>query len=94
MRFRVLKPLLAIRHEPGYDWAWHVVQVWSDRLEVPDEPAELARELTRDRSGDPRVWLRLARLLPHPRHNEEVLAALDRYITRIKEKVKAQQTSP
>ncbi len=70
----------AIRHEPGYDWAWHVVQVWSDRLEVPDEPAELARELTRDRSGDPRVWLRLARLLPHPRHNEEVLAALDKAV--------------
>ncbi|HJZ54242.1 MAG TPA: tetratricopeptide repeat protein, partial [Gemmataceae bacterium] len=30
--------------------------------------------------GDPRVWLRLARLLHHPRHNDEVLAALDRAI--------------
>ena len=70
----------AVRHEPGYDWAWHAVQLWSERLEVPDEPADLARELTRDRSGDPRVWLRLARLLHHPRHNDEVLAALDRAI--------------
>jgi tetratricopeptide (TPR) repeat protein len=68
---------IAIRHEPGYDWAWHVVQLWSERLEVPDEPADLARELARDRAGDPRVWLRLARLLHHPRHNEEVLSALD-----------------
>jgi tetratricopeptide (TPR) repeat protein len=70
----------AVRHEPGYDWAWHAIQVWAERLEVPDEPAELCRELCRDRAGDPRVWLRLARLLHHPRHNDEVLAALDRAI--------------
>lgn len=70
----------AVRHEPGYDWAWHAVQLWSERLEVPDEPAEVARELTRDRAGDPRVWMRLARLLHHPRHNDEVLAALDRAV--------------
>ncbi len=70
----------AVRHEPGYDWAWHAVQLWSERLEVPDEPADLARELTRDRSGDPRVWLRLARLLHQPRHNDEVLTALDKAI--------------
>jgi tetratricopeptide (TPR) repeat protein len=68
----------AVRHEPGYDWAWHAVQLWSERLESPDEPAELVRELTRDRAGDPRVWLRLARMLHHPRYNDEVLAALDR----------------
>ncbi|HSQ54224.1 MAG TPA: hypothetical protein VLM40_00650, partial [Gemmata sp.] len=69
---------MAVRHEPGYDWAWHEVQVWSERLEVPDEPAELARELTQDRAGDPRVWLRLARMLHQPRHNEEVLDALNK----------------
>jgi tetratricopeptide (TPR) repeat protein len=72
---------LALRHEPGYDWAWNAVQLWADRLETPDEPAELARELTRDRPGDPRVWLRLARILHHPRHNDEVLAALDKVVT-------------
>jgi tetratricopeptide (TPR) repeat protein len=70
----------AVRHEPGYDWAWHAIQVWAERLEVPDEPAELCRELCRDRAGDPRVWLRLARLLHHPRHAEEVLTALDKAI--------------
>ena len=68
----------AVRHEPGYEWAWARVQAWAERLEVPDEPADLARELTRDRAGDPRVWLRLARILHHPRHTDEVLAALDR----------------
>ena len=56
------------------------MQLWSERLEVPDEPADLARELARDRSGDPRAWLRLARLLHHPRQNDEALAALDRAI--------------
>lgn len=70
----------ALRHEPGYDWAWHAAQLWAERLECPDEPADLARELTRDRAGDPRVWLRLARLLQHPRHNDEVLAALDKAV--------------
>jgi tetratricopeptide (TPR) repeat protein len=68
----------AVRLEPGYDWAWHAVQLWAERLDCPDEPAELTRALTRDRAGDPRVWLRLARMLHHPRHNDEVLAALDR----------------
>jgi tetratricopeptide (TPR) repeat protein len=72
---------LALRHEPGYDWAWHAASLWADRLEVPDEVPDLAREMTRDRPGDPRVWLRLARLLQHPRDNDEVLAALDRVIT-------------
>jgi tetratricopeptide (TPR) repeat protein len=71
---------LALRHEPGYDWAWHAIQVWSELLEVPEEPIELARELARERPGDPRVWLRLARLLHHPRHNDEVLAALDKVV--------------
>ena len=68
---------LAVRHEPGYDWAWHAVQLWAERLDEPDEPAALVRDLTRDRPGDPRVWLRLARALHHPRHTDEVLAALD-----------------
>jgi predicted Zn-dependent protease len=68
----------AVRLEPGYDWAWHHVQLWAERLECPEEPAELTRALTRDRAGDTRAWLRLARMLHHPRHNEEVLAALDK----------------
>ena len=71
---------LALRLEPGYDWAWHAVQLWGDRLDEPDEAADLARELTRERPGDPRVWLRLVRVLHHPRHNDEVLAALDKVV--------------
>jgi len=72
---------MAVRQEPGYDWAWHVVPLWAERMELPDEAIELARQLTKDRAGDPRVWLRLARLLQHPRYNDEALAALDRAIS-------------
>ncbi len=72
---------IAVRLEPGYEWAWHHVQMWADRFENHEEPAELVRELARDRAGDARVWLRLARMLHHPRHNEEVLAALDKALT-------------
>jgi tetratricopeptide (TPR) repeat protein len=71
---------IALRHEPGYEWAWRFVQAWSERLDVPDEAVELARELARERPGDPRIWLRLARLLHQPRHNDEVLAALDKVV--------------
>ena len=40
--------------------------------------AELARELTRQRRGDHRTWLALARVLDGPEALEERLAALDR----------------
>ncbi|MCS6865662.1 MAG: hypothetical protein RMJ56_06475 [Gemmataceae bacterium] len=71
---------IAARLEPGYDWAWHHIQLWAERLDAPEEAADFVRALARDRAGDARVWLRLARMLQHPRHNEEVLAALDRAI--------------
>ncbi len=68
----------AVRHEPGYDWAWAAVAEWSERLEVPDEAVSLARDLTRERSGDPRVWLRLVRLLTDRSSIDEALVALDK----------------
>lgn len=69
---------LALQHDPDYDWAWNVLQVWSERLDQPEIPIQFARELTRLRSGNPEVWLRLARLLTHPQHHAEALEALDR----------------
>jgi tetratricopeptide (TPR) repeat protein len=71
---------IAARLEPGYDWAWHHLQLWAERLDSPEEAADFARALARDRAGDARVWLRLARMLQNPRYNDEVLAALDRAI--------------
>ncbi len=71
----------AVRLDPGHDpraeTAWLAVQAWAERLDVPDEAAELARALTRDRAGDPRSWLRLARSLAEPDQMPEALAALD-----------------
>ncbi len=79
----------AVRHEPGYDpdrpptpdMAWNAVVVWSDKLDCEQESLDLARELTRERAGDPRQWLRLARHLYEPAHSAEALAALDKATT-------------
>ena len=66
--------------DPRADTAWAAVMAWSDRLDVPEEAAELARGLTHDRAGDPRAWLRLARVLTEPAQTDEALRALDRAV--------------
>lgn len=79
---------LSVRHEPSYEpdtparpeIAWNAIQYWSDRLFRPEEAVDLARELTQDRAGDPRVWVRLARTLNDISAADEILAALDRAI--------------
>ena len=70
----------AVRHEPGYDWAWGAVANWGDRLDRPDAMLELARDLARDRAGDPRVLMKLARSLQRFDQTEEALGALDRAV--------------
>lgn len=64
-------------HDPRADMAWGAVQAWAERLDEPDEAVGLARELTRDRAGDPRAWVRLARCLTEYRDATEALSALD-----------------
>ena len=71
---------IALRIDPGYDWAWRHLGVWADRLEEPELSTNIAREVCRLRPGDPRGWLALGRMLHGPESNEEVLAALDRAI--------------
>ena len=76
----------SVRHEPPYDpdmpgrpdLAWGAVMYWSDRLFRPEEAADLAREQTRDRAGDPRAWVRLARTLNDFGEADEILGALDK----------------
>lgn len=70
-----------VRHEPGYDWAWQAVANWGERLDRPEASLDLARSLARDRAGDPRVFMKLARFLYRYDQTEEALAALDRAIT-------------
>src|SRR4051812_16423735 len=69
-----------VRHEPGYDWAWQAVANWGERLDRPEASLELARSLARDRVGDPRVFMKLARFLYRYDQTDEALAALDRSI--------------
>jgi len=68
----------AVRHEPGYDWAWSALANWGERVERPDAALALARDLAEDRAGDPRVFLKLARFLNKYDQTPEALAALDR----------------
>jgi cellulose synthase operon protein C len=71
---------IALKLDPGYDWAWRHLGLWTDRLGEPDRAVEIAREVSRLRPGDPRGWLALARMLQAPDTHEEALAALDRAI--------------
>jgi predicted Zn-dependent protease len=71
---------LALRIDPGYEWAWRHLSIWTDSIEEPEKAAEVAREVCRLRPGDPRGWLALARILHGPQTNEEAIHALDRAI--------------
>ncbi|WP_337174245.1 C39 family peptidase [Paludisphaera sp.] len=68
---------VALRHEPSYDWAWRTYADWSKEDDEPDAAAELARELTRARPGDPRAWKALESLLGDDALDER-LETLDR----------------
>lgn len=76
----VLRLEIALKIDPGYEWAWRHLGVWTERMDLPDRAIDVAREVCRLRPGDPRAWMALARLLTHPSHNDEVLASLDRAI--------------
>ncbi|HTS17729.1 MAG TPA: tetratricopeptide repeat protein [Verrucomicrobiae bacterium] len=53
----------ALRLAPNSNWGWSLLFNWSRQCGKPDRPAEFARELTRERPGDPYGWLMLARAL-------------------------------
>jgi tetratricopeptide (TPR) repeat protein len=71
---------IALKIDPGYDWAWRHLGLWTEQMGQPERAAEVAREVCAVRPGDPRGWLALARLLQGPETNEEVLGALDKAI--------------
>lgn len=68
----------ALKLDPGYEWAWRSLTDWAERMEAPEKAIETTRELAALRPGDFRTWLALARMLPGPLHNDEVLDALGR----------------
>jgi len=71
---------IALRIDPGYDWAWRHLSIWTERMGESERATEIAREVCRLRPGDPRGWLALARIRQGPEANDEVLAALDKAI--------------
>jgi tetratricopeptide (TPR) repeat protein len=68
----------ALRLAPGYDWAWALLQAWASEAGEPERTAGFARTLTRDRLGETRTWLMLARVLNEPAGMPERLAAVER----------------
>ena len=68
----------AIRLEPGYSFAWAMLERTADILERPEVPETLARELTLERPHDTVPWLNLARYLSEKQQHEEALECLDK----------------
>ncbi|HXX92996.1 MAG TPA: tetratricopeptide repeat protein, partial [Planctomycetota bacterium] len=64
--------------EPGYEDAWSTLASWAGELRRPERPRALAREMAARRSGDPRSWLILARILDRPEDLAERLGALEK----------------
>ncbi len=67
----------ALRLDPSYDWAWDKLREWSPPSDPNSRAVALAREISRDRSGEARSWLALAQVLGRD-GLDECLGALDR----------------
>ncbi|QVL32228.1 tetratricopeptide repeat protein [Telmatocola sphagniphila] len=71
---------LALKLDPGYEWAWRALGEWAERMEDGDRALTTVREVAHLRPGDYRTWLALARMLSGPAHHDEALDALNRAI--------------
>lgn len=71
---------LALRLDPGYDWAWRALGDWTERMDEPQKAIETAREVAQLRPGDFRAWLAFVRTLQGREYNQEALEAIDRAI--------------
>lgn len=70
----------AVSLEPGYEWAWNALRVWSSALNCPQVAVQCARELTIKRAGEARSWMCLGKTLTDPQDLTERLSALERAI--------------
>jgi predicted Zn-dependent protease len=68
----------ALRFAPAYDWAWDLLNEWSEQSGQPQRTATFAQALAQERSGELRVWLTLARVLTQPEARAQRLAAVER----------------
>jgi len=65
----------AIRLNPNYSWAWDALKDWAAHQGLGELAVDAARELTRERAGESRSWLRLAASLPQECRDEAIQAA-------------------
>jgi tetratricopeptide (TPR) repeat protein len=68
----------ALRLEPGFSWAWGLLTEWATEDGQPQRAAGFSRALTRERPGEMRVWIMLARVLNDPAHMPERIAAVEK----------------
>lgn len=68
----------ALRLAPDYGWPWGLLGAWAEDRGEPRRPAEFARSLARERPGETRAWIALARMLGDPSDLAERLEAIDR----------------
>jgi tetratricopeptide (TPR) repeat protein len=71
----------ALRTAPDYYWAWQHLRDWSGQSGQSERLVNFARELTKQRPGEARVWLMLARTLHGPSNLAERMAAVDRALS-------------
>lgn len=67
----------ALRLAPAFEYAWNLFCGWCTASGRPELPERFAQDLARERPGDYRGWLMLARVLPGPAARPERLAALE-----------------
>lgn len=70
----------AVEIEPGYNWAWDMLNTWGEAAGRPEAAREAAQRLLRERPAEARTWLIQADLLDENHELEERLAALDKAI--------------
>ncbi|MGQ9590838.1 MAG: tetratricopeptide repeat protein, partial [Planctomycetota bacterium] len=68
----------ALRLAPDYGWAWGLLGAWAEDRGELRRPADFARALARERPGEARVWIVLARTLSDPSDLPERLEAIER----------------
>ncbi len=68
----------ALRLAPGYEWAWGLLREWATESGEADRTANFCRVLTRERPGEMRSWLMLARVLNDAVTRPERFAAVEK----------------
>lgn len=68
----------AVQIDPSYRWAWDQIAAWGAETGRPGLLVDMAEKLTREKPGDPRSWVVLARACEAPGQFDRRLAALDR----------------